>query len=86
MKRSVFAMWLALAVSFGTAPAIARQDSSSFELGLISDGGVFGLTRSPDGAQALLVNSNGRCEKLVIMESHLGNVINSDASDPFKTG
>lgn len=44
-----------------------------FEPGLISDDGVFGLTLSPDGKHALWVKSNGKRDKLVIMESSNSN-------------
>ncbi|WP_290798659.1 TolB family protein [Flavihumibacter sp. UBA7668] len=44
-----------------------------FEPGLISNGGVFGLTISPDSRTALWVQSNGRRDTLVIMESHKKN-------------
>lgn len=68
MKISFAARCLALACSVMSIPALA-QDASMFEPGLISDGGVFGLTLSPDGTHALWVKSNGKREKLVIMES-----------------
>lgn len=64
----VCALTLACAVPF-TTPAIAQQESSVFAPGVISDGGVFGLTLSPGGNHALWVKSNGKREKLVIMES-----------------
>ncbi|KYP14468.1 hypothetical protein [Flavihumibacter sp. CACIAM 22H1] len=41
-----------------------------FEPGKISNGGVFGLTISPDSKTALWVHSNGRRDTLLIMESH----------------
>ena len=41
-----------------------------FEPDLISNGGVFGLTISPDSKTALWVQSNGRRDTLLIMESH----------------
>ena len=40
-----------------------------FEPDLISNGGVFGLTISPDSKTALWVQSNGRRDTLLIMES-----------------
>lgn len=72
MKPFALIHGLALAAAaLVTAPSIAQQDSSMFEPGLISDGGVFGLTLSPNGKHALFVKSNGKREKLVIMESFL---------------
>lgn len=41
-----------------------------FEPDLISNGGVFGLTISPDSKTALWVQSNGRRDTLLLMESH----------------
>ena len=41
-----------------------------FEPDIISNGGVFGLTISPDSKTALWVQSNGRRDTLLIMESH----------------
>lgn len=55
------------------------QDAQLFEPGLISDGGVFGLTISPDGNTALWVKSNGRRDTLVILQS---NKINGRWSNP----
>lgn len=55
------------------------QDAQLFEPGLISDGGVFGLTISPDGNTALWVKSNGRRDTLVILQS---NKINGQWSKP----
>lgn len=70
MKIHTFTQGLLLAcAAFIALPASAQNDSSIFEPGLISDGGVFGLTISPDGNHALWVKSNGKREKLVIMES-----------------
>lgn len=47
----------------------SAQQAQMFEPSLISNGGVFGLTISPDGRRALWVESGGSREKLVIMES-----------------
>lgn len=55
------------------------QQAQLFEPGLISDGGVFGLTISPDGNTALWVKSNGRRDTLVILQS---NKINGQWSKP----
>lgn len=48
---------------------IAQPQPQKFEPGKISDGGVFGLTISPDSRTALWVKSNGKRDTLVIMES-----------------
>lgn len=48
---------------------IAQKEAVLFEPGLISKGGEFGLTLSPDGRNALWVQSNGGRDTLVIMES-----------------
>jgi len=40
-----------------------------FEPGLISDGGVFGFTLSPDGKEAFWVRSKGKRDTLLIMQS-----------------
>lgn len=50
-------------------PAHAADDAM-FEPGRISDDGVFGLTLSPDGQHALWVQSSGKRDVLVILESH----------------
>lgn len=46
-----------------------QQKPVKFEPGLISNGGQFGLTISPDAITALWVESNGRRDTLVIKES-----------------
>lgn len=54
------------------APAAPEDPAASeglFEPGLISDGGVFCLTLSPEGSQALWVRSGGARSALQIMES-----------------
>lgn len=48
----------------------AQKEPVKFEPGKISNGGVFGLTISPDGNTALWVESNGGRDTLVIKESH----------------
>jgi WD40-like Beta Propeller Repeat len=47
----------------------AQVEPVLFEPGLISNGGVFGLTLSPDSKTALWVSSNGKRDTLKIMES-----------------
>jgi len=47
----------------------AQKEPIKFEPGKISNGGVFGLTISPDGNTALWVESNGRRDTLIIKES-----------------
>ena len=55
----------AILLTFAAAcmPAIAQETATMFEPGTISDGGVFGLTLSPDGNHALWVKSGGTREK-----------------------
>lgn len=48
----------------------AQDDPIIFEPGIISNGGVFGLTISPDSKTALWVKSDGKRDTLKIMESH----------------
>jgi hypothetical protein len=57
--------------SIGAAclPALAQHTATLFEPSTISDGGVFGLTLSPDGTHGLWVHSGGMRDKLVIMEA-----------------
>lgn len=47
----------------------SAQEAQLFEPGFISDGGVFGLSISPDGNTALWVKSNGRRDTLTILQS-----------------
>ena len=47
----------------------AQKEPIKFEPGKISNGGVFGLTISPNGNTALWVESNGRRDTLIIKES-----------------
>lgn len=49
----------------------AQQSPEIFQPGIISDGGVFGFTLSPDGREAFWVSSNGGRDTLVIMQSRL---------------
>lgn len=60
-STSVIAFFLCLYCS--------AQQAQIFEPGVISDGGVFGLTISPDGNTALWVKSNGKRDTLVILQS-----------------
>ncbi len=53
----------------------AQKPPIKFEPGKISNGGVFGLTISPDGNTALWVESNGGRDTLVIKESQKINGI-----------
>ncbi len=62
-----------LSLAAACLPVVAQQTATMFEPGTISDGGVFGLTLSPDGAHALWVKSGGTREKLVIMEAFKKN-------------
>jgi hypothetical protein len=57
-----------LLVFFANGKLIAQP--FPFEPDIISNGGVFGLTISPDSKTALWVQSNGRRDTLLIMESH----------------
>lgn len=57
------------AALFAAAPSFAQVADGVFEPGLVSDGGVFGLTLSPDGKHALYVRSGGKREMLHIMET-----------------
>lgn len=68
LKRAIVAV-LAVAASALATAAPALDLSGIFEAGRISDGGVFGLTLSPDGQHALWVRSGGRRDVLTIMES-----------------
>jgi hypothetical protein len=49
------------------------QPVQKFEPGIISNGGVFGLTISPDGREAFWVQSNGGRDTLTILHSVLKN-------------
>lgn len=53
------------------ANVFSQSEPKIFEAGLISDGGVFGLTISPDGTHAVWVSSGGSRQRLVLMESKL---------------
>jgi hypothetical protein len=66
-KHLAIALLLTASWSVGAAPAL--NPTGMFEPGLISDGGVFGLTISPDGRHALWVRSGGKREQLIIMQS-----------------
>jgi hypothetical protein len=58
-------------IAFAAAclPVMAQETATMFEPGTISDGGVFGLTLSPDGSHGLWVKSGGKREGMVIMEA-----------------
>ncbi|WP_133259625.1 TolB family protein [Pseudochryseolinea flava] len=47
----------------------AQKTPEIFQPGLISNGGVFGFTLSPDGKEAFWVQSNGGRDTLIIMHS-----------------
>lgn len=51
----------------------AQKNAQIFEPGIISTGGEFGLTISPDSKTALWVRSNGGRDTLVIMQSEKRN-------------
>ena len=68
MIRSIFLFGLSL-----FSVIITNAQPYLFEPALISKGGVFGLTISPDSQTALWVQSNGRRDTLVIMESSRRN-------------
>ena len=51
----------------------AQEIPEKFQPGIISNGGEFGLTISPDSKSALWVRSNGKRDTLVIMESVFKN-------------
>jgi len=68
MIRSIFLFGLSL-----FSVIITKAQPYLFEPALISKGGVFGLTISPDSQTALWVQSNGRRDTLVIMESSRRN-------------
>ncbi|MEO7445738.1 MAG: hypothetical protein ABIT96_07850 [Ferruginibacter sp.] len=53
----------------------AQEQPIKFLPGLISDGGSFGLTLSPDGKEAFWVRSNGLRDSLVIMQSRKVNQV-----------
>lgn len=54
---------------FATGITSAQQTPELFQPGIISNGGVFGFTLSPDSRVALWVLSNGKRDTLKIMES-----------------
>ena len=72
MKPHTLAAAVLLTLAAATH-AMAQQTATMFEPGTISDGGVFGLTLSPDGNHGLWVKSGGQRDKLVIMESFKKN-------------
>ncbi|MCL9806116.1 hypothetical protein NAT51_11310 [Flavobacterium amniphilum] len=64
--RKIFLAISLLSISFTQA----QTEPEKFEPYKISNGGVFGLTISPDSETALWVNSKGKRDTLIIMESH----------------
>lgn len=64
MKCSLF-----LAATFSAAVVSAQTTPQVFEPGIISTGGDFGLTISPDSKTAFWVRSNGARDTLVILQS-----------------
>ncbi len=69
MRFQTVAQTLLLAIIATSHPALAQETALMFEPRAISDGGVFGLTLSPDGMHGLWVKSGGSRDKLVIMEA-----------------
>ncbi len=69
MPLRFFANAVLLTCAVACTCAIAQETATMFEPGTISDGGVFGLTLSPDGTHGLWVKSGGTRDKLVIMEA-----------------
>ena len=67
--KSLFAVLLLLA----EINCHAQTEPVLFNPGLITNGGEFGLTISPDSKTALWVNSNGKRDSLRIMESRKVN-------------
>lgn len=63
-KTVLFSLFMLVAGFAG-----AQQTPELFQPGLISNGGVFGFTLSPDSRVALWVQSNGKRDTLKIMES-----------------
>lgn len=63
----------AASIVFFICICCSAQQAQLFEPGLISDGGVFGLTISPDGNTALWVKSNGKRDTLIILQSNKTN-------------
>lgn len=74
-KQTVITMKkLLVAISFlSFTYSQAQSEPQKFEEYIISNGGVFGLTISPDSETALWVNSKGKRDTLIIMESHKRN-------------
>jgi len=67
--------------------AVATSEPVLFEPNIISDGGVFGFTLSPDGKEAFWVQAKGKRDTLLIMQSHLaGGTWQAPKPAPFSTG
>ena len=65
MNKLILFLPMLVGITFCTA----QTEPVRFEPSFISDGGVFGLTVSPDSKTALWVKSNGKRDTLKIMES-----------------
>lgn len=75
-----------LMVCIATSILANAQQPEKFEPNLISNGGVFGFTLSPDGKEAFWVKSNGKRDTLIIMYSSLINrVWQTPKPAPFST-
>ena len=72
-KYLMMRFFLLFIVIFFTFQANAQTRVVKFEPGLISNGGVFGLSISPDGREAFWVSSNGGRDTLLIFQSTLEN-------------
>lgn len=71
--RKTFVLMFLLLHSVRLSAQISRteQEPQIFQPGIISKGGEFGFTLSPDGKEAFWVQSNGGRDTLMVMESHL---------------
>lgn len=65
MKKLLFCLLVVSCMA-----AHAQETPKMFEPNLVSDGGVFGLTISPNSKTALWVKSNGKRDTLYILESN----------------
>ncbi|AEE52328.1 TolB family protein [Haliscomenobacter hydrossis] len=73
MLSSIGAFSLCLLFSFFTTTNVSAQIAELFAPGVISDGGVFGLTLSPDGKTAVFVRAYGGRDSLHLFISRLEN-------------
>jgi len=69
MMTNLYKFAFLICALFFTPILTAQVLPEKFQAPLISNSGVFGLTLSPDGKTALWVQSQGKREKLTIMES-----------------